>query len=98
MRKIMALSGISLALFIAGLIFFANSSANNASATEAEQNTDNSKTACPYFAENGTCACTANGGTCNCGKNGNGVCGGKTATTNNQGSQTKPTCGCQNNQ
>jgi len=98
MRKIMALSGISLALFIAGLIFFANSSANNASATEAEQNTDNSKTTCPYFAENGTCACTANGGTCNCGKNGNGVCGGKTATTSNQGSQTKPTCGCQNNQ
>lgn len=96
MKKIIALSGISLALFVAGLIFFANSSAKNASANEAEQSANN-QTTCPYFAENGTCTCVANNGTCNCGKNGNGICDG-TAKTNKQENQTKTTCGCQNNQ
>lgn len=95
MKKIIALSGVSLALFVAGLIFFANSSANNASANEAEQKVDDKRTSCPYFAENGTCGCVANGGTCNCGKNGNGVCTGDPVKKQEQ---RKSSCGCQNNQ
>ncbi len=95
MKKIIALSGASLALFVAGLIFFANSSANNVSANEAEQKLDDKRTSCSYFAENGTCGCAANGGVCNCAQKGAGTCMGDTGKKQEQ---RKSTCGCQNNQ
>lgn len=94
MKKIIALSGLSLALFIAGLIFFANSSANNASASDVEQNTNDKRNSCPYFAENGTCGCVANGGECNCGQKGASTCTGDPIKQQEK----RATCGCQNNQ
>ncbi len=94
MKKTIVLGGVTLALFVAGLIFFVNSGAQKTSAVEPEVKIERSS--CPFFAENGTCGCVKNGGTCNCGaEKGAGTC------MNNGVNRENPTpkragCGCQN--
>ncbi len=107
MKKTIILSGMGLALFTAGLIFFANSGARNTLAVEAELN--DKRASCPFFAENGTCGCVENGGTCNCGaEKVAGTCMGNGINRENVGQkanqnigqkaeQKRATCGCQNN-
>lgn len=97
MKRNIILGGLSVALFAAGLIFFANSGANNAVATEpvvtpvAER-----PAACQRLIQEGSCGCTASGGTCNCGQTGGTGCA--AASANNDGTavtEKKVSCGCQ---
>jgi len=98
MRKVIFLGGISLALFVAGLIFFANAGSKNVSATEAVDASLNDKATSCQFSSGASCGCSAEKGTCgradcpnknadgscSCtGKSANGVCGGNSANKNN---------------
>ena len=110
MRKVIFLSGLSIALFTAGLIFFANSGSKNASATETAVNPVNDKAnscqcssgaSCGCSAEKGTCTCANKSadGTCGCaGKSTAGVCGAVSANSNSNtavNTPKNPSCGCQ---
>lgn len=96
MNKNILLSGLALALFVGGFVFFANSGARNASALEAEalNNTVEKPAACQQLIKDGSCGCTANGGTCGCGQNGS-TCGAAKAASSDR--TTKTACGCQAN-
>lgn len=94
MKKTIVLGGITLALFAAGLIFFANSGAQKTLAVEPDVKSE--RTSCSFFAENGTCGCVENGGTCNCGaKKGVGTCMNNGINRDNT-TPKKVGCGCQN--
>ncbi len=89
MRKVIFLSGLSIALFTAGLIFFANSGARNAAATETGKNSVNGNKATTCQCASGTsCGCGAENGSCSCGKNTSGTC---------PNAGTKTSCGCNKN-
>jgi len=94
MKRNIILGGISLALFAAGLFFYAGSSANRVNANEAGINPVSEKpAACQRLIADGTCGCVANGGTCNCGQNGQASCG---ANLNSEAkAERKAACGCQ---
>lgn len=99
MKKIIALSGVSVALFIAGFIFFVNSGANNVLADETAKGVVKERgSACPSLIKGGTCGCAkngGNGGTCNCGSQNGGSCANNSAQKQNA-EQRQATCGCQN--
>lgn len=98
MNKNIILGGMSVALFIAGLFFLANSGTSNAVATEVEINpTIQRPAACQRLVENGTCGGVANGGTCGCGKNGSASCQASGQVDSNDGAkaESKTACGCQ---
>jgi len=94
MKRNIILGGISLALFAAGLFFYANASANKVNANEAGLKAFGEKpAACQRLMTEGSCGCTANGGKCGCGKDGNGSCGANLSTEAKAEGQTS--CGCQ---
>ncbi len=98
MKKNIILGGLSVALFAAGLIFFANSGAGNAVATEMEINPVKERpAACQQLINEGTCGCVANGGTCGCGQNGGTGCqaGGGNGVNAETRAERQATCGCQ---
>lgn len=94
MKRNIILGGISLALFAAGLLFYANASANKVNANDTEIKPLSEKpAACQRLMTEGSCGCTANGGACNCGQNGNGSCGVNLNTE--EGAERQASCGCQ---
>jgi len=96
MNKNIILGGVSFALFAAGLIFFANSGASNAVATETELNPKERPAACRQLVKDGSCGCTANGGSCSCGQNGGSTCQQAAAGVTNSETKagSKSSCGC----
>jgi len=99
MKNSMILGGLSVVLFAAGLIFFTNSIASKALATETIGSVPDQKpVVCQQLMKEGTCGCVANGGSCNCGKNGGGSCQAANTSSNgvvDQKSEGGKTCGCQ---
>lgn len=99
MKKSIILGGLSLALFTAGLIFFANSGANNAVATEIKINSAKERPAiCQQLINKGSCGCVADGGACNCGKNGGSGCqaaGSGMGVNAGTRAERQAACGCQ---
>lgn len=90
MKKNVLLGGVSLALFAAALIFFANSGAKNVVATESIANPVERPAACQRLIQEGSCGCTANNGSCSCGRDGGTGC-----SANKVVNTDKASCGCQ---
>lgn len=96
--KNIILGGLSLALFAAGLIFFANSGANNAVATETEINMAKERpAACQKLINEGACGRVTNGSACGCGQNGSGcqAAGAGSGVNAETRAERQAACGCQ---
>ncbi len=88
MTKSIYIGGIALALFAAGLLFFANAGSSNVAADVINAEVPK-QAACQALATNGSCGCTQDNGTCGCGLNGS-------SCSANTGSEAKVStaCGC----
>lgn len=91
MKKNIILGGVSLALFAVALIFFINSGASSAVATDSSVNQTEKPAACQRLTQEGSCGCTANNGSCSCGRDGGSGCAAASGATNTG----KASCGCQ---